>query len=118
MKESSELSLLRNEDRRSGRVPQTIRAPVEEYHPLGFHVMTDNSVISLSAQSELLAHREAALRSCGYEVLSTTSAIEVRFEVEMGRYGVLFLCYTRHQTIHADLAGLFMRSCPLGSLHL
>ena len=76
--------------------------------------MTDNSVISLSAQSELLAHREAALRSCGYEVLSTTSAIEVRFEVEMGRCGVLLLCYTLHQTIDADLAGLFMRSCPVG----
>jgi hypothetical protein len=72
------------------------------------------TVISLSAQSELLTHREAALRSCGYEVLSTTSEIEVRIEVEMGRWGVLLLCYTLHQTIHEELSGLFMRSCPVG----
>jgi hypothetical protein len=76
--------------------------------------MTDNSVLSLSTQSELLAHREEALRNRGYEVLSTTSEIEVRFEVEMGRFGVLLLCYTLRQTIHEELAGLFMRSCPVG----
>ena len=76
--------------------------------------MNDNTVLSASVRSELLAHREAPLRSCGYDVFSSTSEIQVRFKTEMGRCDVLLLCYTILQNNHADLAGLFMRRCPAG----
>ncbi len=74
----------------------------------------ENTVLSLSADSELLARREAALRSVGYQVLSLLSEVHVRFEIEMGQCGVLLLCYTIHQSIHSDLAQLFTQSCPAG----
>ena len=53
--------------------------------------------MSLSAENKLLAQRESVLRSAGYQVLSTISEAEVRFEIQMGQCGVLLLCYTIHQ---------------------
>lgn len=72
------------------------------------------SVLSLSSEGHLLSHREAALRSHGYTVFSTTSPIQVRFEVEMGNCGILLLCYTLPLAVHVDLSDIFMRNCPEG----
>ena len=76
--------------------------------------VSENTVLPLSAESELLARREAALRSVGYRVLSMMSEVHVRFEIEMGQCGVLLLCYTIHQSIHSDLAQLFTQRCQSG----
>src|SRR3984893_9887591 len=51
--------------------------------------MNDNAVLSDSAQSELLTLREAALRSCGYDVFSTTSEYKVALKLAMSECGVL-----------------------------
>lgn len=70
-----------------------------------------DNVLSLSAEADLLARREAFLQSAGFQVLSTTSEMQIRFEVQMGQCGVLLLCYTIHQAIHRDLAKLFTKNC-------
>lgn len=71
----------------------------------------EKNVLSLSAETELLAQRESVLRGAGYQVLSTISEAEVRFEIQMGQCGVLLLCYTMHEVIHRDLAEIFIRNC-------
>jgi hypothetical protein len=73
-----------------------------------------NTVLSFSFEKNLLAPREAALRNFGYKVFSTTSEACVRFEIEMGRCGVLLLCYTIPGVIRRDLAALFERHCHSG----
>jgi len=76
----------------------------------------DNTVLSFSFEKDLLPRREAALRSVGYNVFSTTSEACVRFEIQMGQCGVLLLCYTILDAIRRDLAGLFERHCHSGVL--
>jgi hypothetical protein len=70
--------------------------------------------LSLSFEKNLLPPREAALRNFGYNVFSTTSEACVRFEIQMGRCGVLLLCYTVPGVIRRDLAALFERHCHSG----
>jgi hypothetical protein len=73
-----------------------------------------NTVLSFSFEKNLLPPREAALRNFGYKVFSTTSEACVRFEIQMGRCGVLLLCYTIPGAIRHDLAALFERHCHSG----
>ena len=72
------------------------------------------TVLSFSFEKDLLPRRDAALRSVGYKVLSTTSEACVRFEIQMGQCGVLLFCYTIPDAIRRDLAGLFQRHCEDG----
>jgi hypothetical protein len=74
----------------------------------------DNTVLSFSFEKNLLPRREAALRSVGYKVFSTTSEACIRFEIQMGQCGVLLFCYTIPDAIRRDLAGLFERHCKDG----
>jgi hypothetical protein len=74
----------------------------------------DNTVLSFSFEKDLLPRREAALRSVGYDVFSTTSEACIRFEIQMGLCGVLLLCYTIPDTIRRDVGGLFDRHCAGG----
>ena len=73
-----------------------------------------NTVLSFSYERDLLRPREVALRNFGYNVFSTTSEACVRFEIQMGRCGVLLLCYTVPGVIRRDLAALFERHCHSG----
>jgi len=72
------------------------------------------TVLSFSFEKDLLTRRDAALRSVGYKVFSTTSEACVRFEIQMGQCGVLLFCYTVPDAIRRDLAGLFQRHCEDG----
>jgi len=72
------------------------------------------TVLSFSFEKDLLPRRDAALRSVGYKVFSTTSEACVRFEIQMGQCGVLLFCYTVPDAIRRDLAGLFQRHCEDG----
>jgi hypothetical protein len=77
-------------------------------------MQANDTVLSFSADKDLLERRESALRAVGYDVLSTTSETCVRFEIQMGQCGVLLLCYTVHEKIHGDLAELFETYCETG----
>ena len=76
--------------------------------------MIENVVLSFSVDKALLAQREVHLRSGGFQVISTSSPICARYEIEMGQCGALLLCYTVHELAHRDLAGLFARHCAHG----
>jgi hypothetical protein len=54
-------------------------------------MMDRNVILSFSFDRERLAEREIALRHCGCEV-SASTASHARFEIEMGRCGVLLIC--------------------------
>lgn len=60
--------------------------------------------------------REAALRDRGFEVLSAETESQARFEIEMGRCGVLLICFRAREDIIQDLIDLFRRSCPHGTI--
>jgi hypothetical protein len=56
------------------------------------------------------------LRRSGFEVLSVASESQARFEIEMGRCGILLICFRAHpETIH-ELSTLLKRSCPAGRI--
>jgi len=74
----------------------------------------NSTVLSFSADRDLLVRREPVLRDLGYDVLSTTSETCVRFEIQMGQCGLLLLCYTIREQIHDDLAELFRSYCENG----
>ena len=72
------------------------------------------TVLSFSNDPEQLRKREAAIRSIGFDVIQVSSETVARFEIEMGRCGVLLICYTISPDVSAELASLFRRSCPGG----
>jgi hypothetical protein len=72
------------------------------------------TVLSFSNDPEHLREREVAIRNGGFSVVSVSSETTARFEIEMGRCGVLLICYTIPPLVSAELAGLFRQSCPGG----
>lgn len=76
--------------------------------------MDKNTVLSLSPNQDVLAMREATLRSGGLNVISVLSPIQARFEIEMGRCGVFVICYRVSKEQAEELTGLFRRNCPEG----
>jgi hypothetical protein len=76
----------------------------------------ENTVLSFSFDPDLLSQREAALRGAGFEVISVKTESQARFEIEMGRCGVLVICYTASAGTIQDLTKLFRRNCPTGSI--
>jgi hypothetical protein len=78
--------------------------------------MDKNAVLSFSPDGDLLQEREIALRNCGFEVVSVQTEIQVRFEIEMGRCGVLVICFRVHLEKARDLTELFKKNCPDGCI--
>jgi len=72
------------------------------------------TVLSFSNDPEQLRKRETAIRSIGFDVIQVSSETAARFEIEMGRCGVLLICFTIPRAVSAELASLFRRSCPGG----
>jgi len=80
--------------------------------------MNENTVLSFSPDPNLLLQREAALRNGGFEVISVKTESHACFEIEMGRCGVLLVCYTASAGAIRDLTKLFRRRCPTGRIVL
>lgn len=78
----------------------------------------ETTVLSFSNDPEQLLERETAIRNGGFGVLSVSSEVAARFEIEMGRCGVLLICYTIPPQVARELAGLFRVSCPAGLIVL
>ena len=74
----------------------------------------ETTVLSYSNDPEHLREREAAIRNAGFGVILVSSETAARFEIEMGRCGVLLICYTISPLVSGEVAGLFRRSCPSG----
>src|SRR5207237_1872943 len=75
---------------------------------------SETTVLSFSNDPEHLHEREVAIRNGGFGVVSVSSETVARFEIEMGRCGVLLICYTIPQLVSGELVGLFRESCPGG----
>jgi hypothetical protein len=76
--------------------------------------MDKNTVLSFSTDRNSLVQRECALRNGGFEVISVESEIQARFEIEMGRCGVLLICFRASAATTQELTSLFRQSCPNG----
>jgi hypothetical protein len=78
--------------------------------------MDANVVLSLSPDRAVLASREMALRNGGMKVISVMTPIQARFEIEMGRCGILLICYRLLEDAANQLARLFRAYCPDGQI--
>lgn len=76
----------------------------------------ENTVLSLNPDGQTLCSQESALREIGFEVISVSTPIQARFEIEMGRCGIFLSSYITPLPIYRSLADLFRRSCPDGSV--
>lgn len=74
----------------------------------------ENSVLSLNPDGQRLRAAESALRENKFEVISVSTPLQARFEIEMGRCGVFLTSYVTPVAIYQDLASLFRRNCPTG----
>ncbi len=73
-----------------------------------------NTVLSLNPDGQTLRVHETALREAGFQVISVSTPLQARFEIEMGRCGVFLTGYITSLAIYRDLAGLFRVNCPPG----
>jgi len=74
----------------------------------------ENTVLSLNSDGQMLRRQESALRESGFEVISVSSPLQARFEIEMGRCGIFLTTYITPHAINCDLVNLFRSSCPNG----
>ena len=74
----------------------------------------ENSVLSFDPDRKTLHNHELALRDGGYSVISVSSAVQARYEIEMGRCGILLLCYIVPPVVCLDLVSAFRSYCPPG----
>jgi hypothetical protein len=76
----------------------------------------DHTVLSLNPNGMALERYELELRDRGFVMISVSSPVEARFEIEMGRCGVFLISYLTPPLIRDDLVLLFRRSCPQGTV--
>src|SRR5690242_2619545 len=76
--------------------------------------MDRNTVLSVSPSNEALQSREAVLRNGGMKVISVLSSVQARFEITMGRCGILLICYRLSEAEAQDLTRTFKQYCPDG----
>jgi hypothetical protein len=93
--------------------PGSVYTTALRHHASEFDVPND-TVLSLSFDSEKLKAREAAIRGCGFQVTSVYSPAQARYEIEMGRCGIFVTCHAVPDIINQDLMNLFRRYCPDG----
>ena len=78
--------------------------------------MDKEKVLSYSGDRNALIQRERAFRRNGFEVVSVESESQARLEIEMGRCGILSICFRTHPEKTREMAELFKRNCPEGSI--
>jgi len=76
----------------------------------------ENTVLSLNPDGQTLLGQESTLRESGFEVISVSTPLQARFEIEMGRCGVFLTSHITPLTICRDLVSLFRVSCPDGTV--
>ena len=74
----------------------------------------DSTVLSLDFDVPKLKLREAAIRAGGFDVLSVSSGAQARFEIEMGRCGILLTCDYLPAAENRELISLFRQNCSGG----
>jgi hypothetical protein len=90
--------------------------PQNDIHIEKRMVESDHTVLSLNPDGIALERHELELRNRGFVVISVSSPVEARFEIEKGRCGVFLTSYLTPPLIRDDLVLLFRRSCPQGTV--
>jgi hypothetical protein len=86
-------------------------------YDLGKHRMgmaLEQTVLSLNPDGQSLLRQESALRESGFRVVSVSTPLQARFEIEMGRCGTFLTTDITPPAIYRDLAAFFKRNCPDG----
>jgi hypothetical protein len=78
--------------------------------------MDKEKVLSYTGDRNALILRERAFRRRGFDVVSVESESQARFEIEMGRCGILLMCFRTHPDKTREMTELFKRNCPEGSI--
>ncbi len=78
--------------------------------------MPKDTILSYSGNHFTLEERERVLKGNGFDVVSVETETQARFEIEMGRCGILLICFQTHPDKTQELAKLFHRNCPSGSI--
>src|SRR4051812_4036578 len=73
------------------------------------------TVLSLSFDSAKNQRRGEALEQNGFKVISVSSAIQARYEIEMGQCGIFITCPLVPDMVSLDLIALFRKFCPVGT---
>jgi DNA-binding response OmpR family regulator len=73
-------------------------------------------VLSYSRDRNTLIQRELALRRNGFEVVSVESESQARFEIEMGRCGILLICFRTHPEKTREMTEQFRKNCHEGTI--
>jgi hypothetical protein len=74
----------------------------------------ESTILSLNPDGPTLVSHELALRENGFAVITVSTPLQARFEIEMGRCGVFLTSYITPVAICRDLVHLFRRNCPQG----
>ncbi len=77
-------------------------------------MMIDNTVLSLNPDGRILSGQESALRESGFTVISVSTPVQARFEIQMGRGGIFLLSYLSPPLISVDLIRFFKEARPQG----
>jgi hypothetical protein len=73
-----------------------------------------DAILSVSPYQDFLDARRIALEASGFPVISVSNESAARFEIQMGRCGVLVLCHRLHQDVNHSLSQEFRKYCPDG----
>ena len=70
------------------------------------------TILSVCPDKQLSRRRERVLQRAGLLVISVHTEVAARYEITLGRCGVLLLCHLLTWEARNDLARLFHESCP------
>jgi hypothetical protein len=76
--------------------------------------MNTHTALLLSFDPAKNQRRAVALKQRGFEVVSVSSPVQARYEIEMGRCGIFITCPLIADIVSLDLLGLFKKFCPSG----
>jgi hypothetical protein len=70
------------------------------------------NVLAVSPDRNLAQSRQKALSRVGFFVISVFSDLEARWEISLGRCGILLLCHKLRTSTRDELASYFHQHCP------
>ncbi len=77
---------------------------------------SQQAILSVGTDAELVSLRHAVLRSVGLDVFSTLDPEEAYIRMQPATLGLMLLCYTLPQSVRQQLAKRFRDCCPHGRI--
>lgn len=77
---------------------------------------SQQAILSVGADAELVSLRHAVLRSVGLDVFSTLDPEEAYIRIQPASLGLMLLCYSLSNPVRQRLAKRFRDFCPNGRI--